>query len=196
MRAPISLPISLLALMALLPIPAAAGPVEQWLAARELAGMARQERDATLLAAAARQTALAEAADPSLAAAAANAASLLAEAAQLAAGDGLARQLVRRYGGMMPRGSAAGRSLTTLILQAGEEQTITRQFAPRQSAIVYAEADGAYALAVRRADRTECQQQPPRGESLCRWVPAAADPVQIRLRNQGSSRLVITLITN
>jgi hypothetical protein len=196
MRAPAVLPVALACVLALVPLSATAGPVEQWLAARELASLARQERDATLLAAAARQAALAEAVDPSLAGATANAAALLAEADRMAAGDRLARQLVRRYGGMLPRGSTAGRSLITLILQAGEEQTIARQFASGQSAIVYAEADGPHALAVRRADRTECQQQTPRGEILCRWVPAAADDVQIRVRNRGDARLVITLITN
>jgi hypothetical protein len=188
-------PIRALLLLALAASPVRADPVADWVAGAELAATARAERDAVLLAAAARQMALAEAADSSLAAAPRNARQMLADARSMAGTDSVARAVIDRYEGLQPRGSLGGASTRALPLRAGAEQVVPRRFRPGQSAIVFADAPAAIQLIVENGTDI-CRRTVAAGQLVCRWLPASADPVNIRIRNLGPADTQVTLITN
>lgn len=176
----------------LCPAAALAEPLDDWLAAAPLAATARREGDAALLAAAARQRALAEAVDDTLAMARDNAATLLAEARAMAAGDPVALALVLRYEGLISRGSSHGRSAQWLNVPAHGRQQVQRRFAGGRSAIVYAEAAAPFAILV--AGAPACPSR--NGVALCRWIPRRAQELRIQLTNPGSAPVAILLITN
>lgn len=187
----------LLLAMLLLAAPLRADPVARWIAAGELATMARAERDAILLAAAARQLALAEAEDASLARAIPNAAGLLEEARTLAGRDPVATAVINRYAGVVSRGSTAGTALETVTLDPGAEAKMIRTFRAGQSAIVYSEARGPFLLSVESGGPVPiCRRAGDHGAALCRWMPAQAGPVTLRLANLGAEPQRLTLITN
>jgi hypothetical protein len=177
--------------------PAHADPVARWVAAQDLAALARAERDGVLLAAAARQLALAEAEDGSLAAAPRNAATILEEAQALAGSDPVGRAVVGRYAGLTSRGSPEGKALQTVSLKPGAEIAVPRTFKAGQSAIVYSEARGPFRLSVENGGATPvCRRSVSHGAALCRWVAGATGEVRIRLTNAAPEPQQLTLITN
>jgi hypothetical protein len=174
---------------------AGADPVDRWIAAGETAALARAERDAVLMTAAARQRALAEAEDGSLAGADANAAALMAEARRLAGPDRVAGAVIDRYTGMIPRGSSGGTALQSLDLPPGKSVVVPRRFAVGRSAIVYVEGHGPYRLLVVNG-ATICDRQLAAGEALCRFLPHAAGETRVEVHNLDARALRLTLITN
>jgi len=176
---------------------AEAEAVARWIVSGETAAVARAERDALLMAAAARQRSLAEAEDGSLAAAGVNAAALMAEARQLAGADRVAGAVIDRYAGMIPRGSSVGTALQSLDLPPGKSVVVPRRFAVGRSAIIYAEGPGPYRLwVVNGAPAAICDQTMKSGKALCRFVPQSAGETRVALQNLDSRPVRLTLITN